>query len=403
MNAWLSKDFVSEINEYSLYSERSKEDFKEIEFSKSMSRPSKELVLPENYKNLNILKDQISTIRNWDHFSRLLNPYEKISRVSGLPIASRAFYKLYEILKFHNTKYNYSEEIKSSFHFCEAPGGFIQATTKLYPNINWYAQSLYTDNALIIDRAADVKDKWIRDGDSTGNLYNIENILAIKNKFKNNENDGIDLITADGGFNTSGDPNTQEQQHTKLITAEIIAALNVQKIGENSIFICKLFDTVTKPSCQLLVLLKKYYKTVYLIKPRTSRFSNSEKYVVSYGFNGIPENELNLLNNILRDWPVDQYIRNFDVFIPEGVIKDIYLYNDFLINNQSKYISQSLKCPSLSRNQINNLEILQNKRANEFCIAFLFSNSIENIKCDHVPLDIESEFKKCKFCDKLFI
>ena len=167
-------------------------------------------------------------------------------------------------------------------HFCEAPGGFIKALQKLYPNVDWYAQTLCDgSDSLDVDPSVNIPEKWLKSykdmGDDTGNLYSIENIKAI-DKFLTDTDSKADLVTADGGFDVSFDPNNQEQLSLQLIFSEIVGAFHTQKIGGS--FICKIFDSVTNTTCQLMYLMTQFYENVYLTKPRTSRYSNSEKYIV---------------------------------------------------------------------------------------------------------------------------
>ena len=74
-----------------------------------------------------------------------------------------------------------------------------------------------------------------------GDLYNINNILSyIKTIGKNK----VDIITGDGGLDSSDDYNKQEKNSLSLIYSEIFLSLNLQK--EGGIFICKLFDIFLK-------------------------------------------------------------------------------------------------------------------------------------------------------------
>jgi len=56
----------------------------------------------------------------------------------------------------------------------------------------------------------------------------------------------------------------------------------MQKKG--GVFILKIFDTFMQHSIDLLYILSSFYEKVYIIKPQTSRYANSEKYVICKGF-----------------------------------------------------------------------------------------------------------------------
>ena len=53
---------------------------------------------------------------------------------------------------------------------------------------------------------------------------------------------------------------------------------------KNGSFILKIFDIFNKTSIDIVYLLSFYYKTVFIVKPHTSRYANSEKYVVCKSF-----------------------------------------------------------------------------------------------------------------------
>lgn len=420
--------YLDTVNENTVIEENSFLDIKQVEFSSKPSRPSLSLIDRELYAELNESKNGIANVKNWDKWSRLVNLYEKIKNINKTgkdiynKIDSRAFYKLYEIIKYFNLINKF--DIKTSFHFCEAPGGFVQCMLDLYPNVEWYAQSLYVDGLEVYKNLDGPK--WIRDGDGTGSLYNIENINALEKRFcknsaesaesaeslnhQNKKIDGyFDFITADGGFDISVDPNNKEQYHLRLITCEIIGAIKLQKKGGS--FVCKIFDSVTKPTCQLIVLLKMFYKKVFIYKPRTSRFQNSEKYIVCLDFNGIDKDISEKLNNIVSNWNNEMFCKDFSITIPNKITKCIYAHNEFIVNNQIKYIEESKLAQKYTFDQISTLEATQNKRAIEFCIGFgIISNDTSsininnNIKCSHyTSKDDIKTIKKCILCDKLYV
>jgi hypothetical protein len=92
----------------------------------------------------------------------------------------------------------------------------------------------------------------------------------------------MDFITADGGFDFSLDFNKQEINIANLLFAQIVYALVMQKKGGS--FVLKIFDSFMQHTVDLLFILSSFYDKVYIIKPQTSRYANSEKYVVCKGF-----------------------------------------------------------------------------------------------------------------------
>ena len=398
-----------------------------VKMVSKLPRPSQSLVDVEKFKSLIDNKSQIDTIseadkKKWTKWIKLLNPFEKIGAFSSLSndiTISRAFYKLHEILVHYKFIIEKHINVKSPFtslHLCEAPGGFVSAIKYLYPNVDWYAHTLYEgSDSLVISPTLDMK-KWLlykrrHERGFDGNLYKLDTINNIKKELPRKAH----IITGDGGFDVSFDPNHQEQISMKLIYAQCLTALHCQEIG--GIFICKIFDSFTRPTCQLLVLLSKYYETVSIIKPRTSRYSNSEKYLVAVGFLGIGSKELGHFDNVLKNWKGNLRTFGFELDLLPDFSKKMKEYNDFLAVNQSWYIHQSICChkyfghenSKTSKFNPQSLEVLQNKKAFEFCTAFgLKELNNKDFTCLHTHVakinhESVNNIFKCTKCLKLLV
>ena len=114
--------------------------------------------------------------------------------------------------------------------------------------------------------------------DNTGNILSLANFEYCCSKYGST----MDIITADGGFDFSNDFNGQEKIMTKLLYGQVCYALCMQK--HNGSFILKIFDCFMENTVDLLYILSAFYKDVYVTKPQTSRYANSEKYVVCKNF-----------------------------------------------------------------------------------------------------------------------
>jgi cap1 methyltransferase len=253
---------------------------------------------------LNAMKTEITNYAlYWDIFKKYTNPYEyihttiphsKISVCKLNPI-SRSFYKFIEIYNVLNLEFN-KDAIKT-FHLAEGPGGFIEAIILLRSNNNDTYHGM-----TLIDNDDNVpgwkKSKYflskhenviIEKGiDNTGNLLSVDNLWHCHNKYKNS----MELITGDGGFDFSIDFNKQEVLSHKLIFCQICYAIALQKPGGT--FVLKMFDIFSQASIDLLYLLSLTYGKVFLLKPHTSRFANSERFVICKNF------KLNDTNNLLE-------------------------------------------------------------------------------------------------------
>lgn len=417
MEEWSSKNFVLNLSNF----KKAGELIFSPKFSEKFSHHSKSLIDLEIYKKLTDTKDKIDNFQDWERCSRLSNAYEnilKIAKSNKKLTVNRAYFKIYEILKYLNELGVVRlENIKRSLHVAEAPGAFVQGCISLIPNLEWYAQSLYDEKEIKIDDIVNIKEKWIGlESGSDGNLYKIETIDEIISKFKDRK---ADLITADGGFDVNFDPNSQEQLSLRLIFCECFTALNCQEKG--GMFVCKLFDTFTNPTFQLIYIMMQFYDKCYIIKPRTSRYTNSERYLVCIGFVGLEGKEkvLEEMRKIVVGWAENSFCREI-IKIDEELKAKMYEYNNMMANNQIKYLEGAFKCKDLSASQLSILSAKQNKLANDFCNAFGITPGPSNNKniCKHTNLQpIEESFAlgleqssenglnicKCTNCSKLVI
>jgi len=250
------------------------------------------------------MKKQIEIYPNqWEQYKKYTNTYEYVHTnipfykmsVCNLKPISRAFYKLIEIFNIFNI--NFGSEPISSFHLAEGPGGFIEALITYRENNNtindkdvYYGMTLINENendnndnipgwnksAYFFKKYSNIK--IITGQDKTGDLLNIDNLWYCYNNFKNS----MDFITGDGGFDYSTSFNQQEQVSVKLIFAQIVYAIAMQK--KHGTFILKVFDIFTQISLELLYILSSLYEKCYIVKPHSSRCANSEKYVYCENF-----------------------------------------------------------------------------------------------------------------------
>lgn len=182
------------------------------------------------------------------------------------------------------------------FGLAEGPGGFIEAACN-YRNNN--PADIYVGMS-IEDSADSNVPGWSKiaaymhqhpnivlekGADGTGNLLSLDNFRHVVATHRNS----VDLVTGDGGFDFSSDFNNQEMNMLDLLFAQIAYAICIQKRGGS--FVLKIFDCFHKATVELLYLVASFYEKVHIIKPNTSRYANSEKYLVCTGFkyNGCDE------------------------------------------------------------------------------------------------------------------
>tara|TARA_Y100000992_G_scaffold114090_1_gene74552 strand:- start:1405 stop:2568 length:1164 start_codon:yes stop_codon:yes gene_type:complete len=248
-------------------------------------------------KYLSLMKEKIDLFcDDWDNFKRYTNPYEfihtiipnKNKSVCKYKPLSRSYFKMIEII--HLLKININDNNKiNSFHLAEGPGGFIEALAQLRnnPNDRYIGMTLIDDNDsnipgwkksnIFLNKYTNVK---IENGmDKTGNLLSIDNFNYCYVNYANS----MDIITADGGFDFSHDFSKQEINISQLLFSQIAYAIIMQNKG--GCFILKIFDCFMQHTIDLLCILCSFYDKVYIVKPNTSRYANSEKYIVCKNFN----------------------------------------------------------------------------------------------------------------------
>lgn len=287
--------------------------------------------------NLSILdKEMLERINNskslinkntyiWNKYKQFTNDYEMIynnknmiSLVKKNPL-SRSYFKMIEIGNKYLTSYltqmnnngikSNNQKIKT-LHLAEGPGGFIEALIDLRKKYNpdiqekdlYYGISLTTDvdipgwdkSTQFLKKNNNVK--IITGLDGTGDLINVNNIKYIHTRFKNNK---FNIITADGGFNFSGNQYIQEYNASLLIFSELVTALG--SLEKGGTYIYKIYDMNYKISADILYLTQKYFENIEIFKPFTSRSGNSEKYVICQNFIGCEE-DLDKLIDVLENW-----------------------------------------------------------------------------------------------------
>ena len=289
--------------------------------------------------------------------AKYINEYELVKVICKKKVISRAYFKLYELIYFEDI---INLHVLDCFFICEAPGGFIECLTDIRRKRN-----LRTSYVSISANSEIKYDSYL---DSDNLLYgDITKIDVIDNsikevliRFPNN----LDFITADGGFNVKIF-NSQEIISTKLILCEIYIALNTQK--KNGMFIIKYFDMFTHNSVMSYLILCTFYKEVKIIKPKTSRNCNSERYLVCSSFVGINKSNNKIitdLREIIKNYvfvePINSGIYtliypyfNFDL-IP-GIKNEIKDFNNIIIEQQVQSINDSIRMVNLRNIYFQNL------------------------------------------------
>lgn len=254
----------------------------------------------EEQKKLVVAKKQIAaevkklggqtrwdTSTRWLELSAVLLKYIKHnkSKSSSVPHnISNAYLKCWEMLNIVSGFF-YGKDI-NHFDNASLPGDFIRSTS-LWLTINapnskydWKANSLIADDALE-DRFNLIRDnptKWMMSDKMNGDVTRKENINIIKYNLKNWK---PNLYTSDLGFRMNN-KFEEEEEHLACNIGQILLGLEI--LAPGGIMITKQFTIFTKISRVILLLLKKIFSQVWVVKPQTSKADNSEIYIISINY-----------------------------------------------------------------------------------------------------------------------
>lgn len=178
---------------------------------------------------------------------------------------SRAFYKLDEI--FQSCVLSVPS---ASLHLGEAPGGFVQCTAEHARGFAWKWCAVSIDGGPTFATASlPVKCGRIVAAD----MRNVDELVA-------DVGDEYDMVTADGA--TDMDHEEIEAAHAPLLWAQ--AAIALKTLAPDGALVLKYFEGLSFDTAALFAQLSQRFRRSSIIKPRTSRATNSERYFVAVGF-----------------------------------------------------------------------------------------------------------------------
>jgi len=354
-----------------------KEFYRHINYEFNLVQPQAQKVFINKtlQKYLNMLKAQIDECEfAWDKYKKYTNPYEFIhttvpnsrNAICQYKPLSRSFFKMVEMCHLLNILPDLPKEKCKSFHLAEGPGGFIEALVFLRKNPAdlYYGMTLLEENNQNVPGwrkskqfLAENKNVIIEKGhDERGDLMNPQNLLYCLKYYKGE----FDFITGDGGFDFSVHYLSQEIVSAPLILCQVSFALAMQKRGGT--FIIKMFDTFTKISLDILYLLANVYETVHIVKPHTSRYANSEKYVICKNFkldDTARQETINILYKIMiqmQDAKV-QLDSLFAYELPYYFVNKVEEYNAIFGQQQIENIGNTLNL--IDNNKYDKLELIK--------------------------------------------
>ena len=202
----------------------------------------------------------------------------------------------------------------------------------------------------------------------------------------------MDIITGDGGFDFSNNFNNQENAAFRLIFTQLIYAIAMQKY--NGTFILKIYDIFLNSTIEILYILSIFYTNIYVTKPNTSRYANSEKYLVCTDFKYKDTYQISLklhdILKVLNGVDMEKYEIVSFINIPKQLYfkNQIEEINSILGQQQIENIINTIKLinsKDKKSDKINNMKNLNIQK----CIRWCNQNNIpyyDNIQYNNVFL-----------------
>lgn len=270
------------------------------------------------------------------------NPFETIGRSIFM---NRAAVKLANIdAVFNISGETFSFDSKSSVNkitFCDVaagPGGFTQYLQYRYPNSTGYGMTLRNKNLDWNVELVNMRQFTSFYGsDNTGNLYTgWEQFIdfVLKQELK-----GVNLVTADGGFDIEEGGNRtylqkQEFLSSRLLVVQSLIGIGCTRIGGN--FVLKVFDTVTEISGQVIYILGQCFDALTMFKPVTSRPANAERYLICRGRRADVHLYYDILAEASRAYTDERYLSSmFESALPDD-------FTSWLIRANTQSIERQL-------------------------------------------------------------
>jgi DNA-directed RNA polymerase II subunit RPB2 len=250
-----------------------------------------------------------------DLFAKLRTTVQKIYNMEHATNAALKMYEMIQQLRLLTDEVS-NKCFKGRFVFCNAelPGAFIIAINHFMRTVctesvfDWLGSSYFPEAALqtgdetILEDKYKIREsnrsKWLMgpapnglpEGEApiTGDVTDPEVIRALGNAVKERFNTarGANLYTSDVGIELKKEDLNRQEELTAFINyGQIVTGLLALAPAGN--FVTKQFTFFTPFSRSLIALVASLFEKTYIVKPQTSRPTNSEVYLVGKKFKGI--------------------------------------------------------------------------------------------------------------------
>jgi tRNA (cytidine32/guanosine34-2'-O)-methyltransferase len=212
--------------------------------------------------------------------------YYRLAKENGW--RARSAFKLLQI----NEEFNIFENVTKVVDLCAAPGSWSQVLSReLYSK-----QNTIEENNLVKIVAVDLQKMAPLEGviQIQGDITKLETAEQIISHFRGEK---ADLVVCDGAPDVTGLHDIDEFVQAQLVLAALNITTHVLKISPSSRFIAKIFRG--KDITLLYSQLKMFFNRVTVSKPRSSRNSSIEAFVVCEGYQPTQDYVPNMQNPLL--------------------------------------------------------------------------------------------------------
>lgn len=218
-------------------------------------------------------------------------------------VVNRAYHKMHEI-----SMSCVLPRVARSVHLCEAPGGFVQCVSDTMRS----DEHPWTWRAVTLADGIPVAPSLLLT-ECGRFLYAdvLQSAPEVVDQLREAFPDGVELVTADGAIEMNHD--RIEEEHHALAMAESRIAL--QCLQRGGVFVLKVFECLLPRTRDMIAQLTRCFEGVSLMKPTSSRPTNSERYVICRGYLGSPTDDAEV---VLDDAPMvqaDGWRREWDAIV----------------------------------------------------------------------------------------
>jgi len=303
----------------------------------------------EDYENF---RDQFRYYRSKGRGDKQPNLNIMVQNMIGDNNISQAWLKMYEIISECGIVPLNKSGVFKSFHFCEAPGTFINClnnyvyTKTKFNNFEWMAQSLHPRLAKIKDAYGIIKrhpKNWDWGVDGTGDITNPDNIrhyakiikLFSMASIKNMASTGTEppfLITADAGLEP------KDPKYKLVAYSSYVAILYSLPIHGTMIYKIRDLPLDLPLIWNLIYITYTNFKEMYFFKP-VQNSQSLEFYIIAKDYLGIDTKVLEYLMKQIGKFGKDKDnyeapdIDLFDDMYPEEFVVQLSNIYEKLANN----------------------------------------------------------------------